>query len=114
MSISENKLIHATMIPWVIALVAFVGLSALLPGHRANKREEASHDSGISATSDDVAMRGRAADPVVYLEPISEEGIKASRSFSLIPRIEVHSSRIVTECVAGAVQGRAPPEREIA
>jgi hypothetical protein len=113
MSISENKLIHATMIPWVIALVAFVGLSALLPGHRANKREESSHDSGISATSDDVAMRGRSADPVVYLEPISDEEIKASKSFSVIPWIEVHSHLIATDCVAGAVQGRAPPVHEI-
>ncbi|GAA5115635.1 hypothetical protein JIN84_20135 [Luteolibacter yonseiensis] len=114
MSHSENKLLHATMIPWVIALVAFVGLGALLPGQRAGKRQETSHDSGISALSDDVQLRGRPVEPVAYLEPSAADDIKASPVFSWIPRIEARFTRPTGDPVDGAVRGRAPPAWDIA
>lgn len=97
------------MIPWVIALVAFVGLSALLPGQKISKRQETSHDSGISALSDDVQMRGRSADPVVFLAPVVGDEIRANSSFTWIPRIAACHSRPATDCFGGAVRGRAPP-----
>lgn len=111
---SETRFIHATMIPWVLALVALVGLSALLPGQRISKRQETSHDSGISSLSDDVQMRGRSADPVVFLEPAVGEEIRAGSSFTWIPRILARHSQPTTDCFVGAVQGRAPPLGKIA
>jgi len=111
---SETRFLHATMIPWVLALVALVGLSALLPGQRISKRQETSHDSGISSLSDDVQMRGRSLDPVVFLEPAMGGEIKAGTSFIWIPRIASRHSQPATDCFVGAAHGRAPPVRDIA
>ncbi len=99
------------MIPWVMALIALVGLNALAPIHRLTKKHESSHESGLSEFSDDVQIRGRFSDPLVFSEPESGDEAGMNPSLRPVPRLETQSAQPHARATGGAVLGRAPPVR---
>lgn len=97
------------MIPWVMAIIALIGLNALASVHRFTKKQESAHETAISELSDEVQARGRVADPLVYIEPTTAaEGTPATPS-TLVPRMDSHAVLIDSGVQGGRVQGRAPP-----
>ncbi len=109
MSLPENKTLRVAVIPWVMAIIALVGLNALASVHRFTKKQESSHESSISEISDDLQTRGRISDPLVFIEPDTEEETKPVVSNILIPLILPEPVVIDTGFKAGVVRGRAPP-----
>lgn len=110
MSLPEHKAIRTALIPWIMAVIALIGLSALASVHRFTKKQESSHESAISELSDEVLTRGRVSDPLVFIEPAGKESGKPTVSYTLVPIIALPGAFAGTSFRAGKVQGRAPPE----
>lgn len=114
MPLPENKTIRVAMIPWVMAIIALIGLNALASVHRFTKKQESGHESAISELSDEAQTRGRMADPLVYIEPTTATEGKPAGPGTHVPHVDPHAGVIDSDFKGGRVRGRAPPlQREI-
>lgn len=111
MSLPEHKTIRTTLIPWIVAIVALLGLNALASVHRFTKKDESSHKSAISELSDEIQARGGVSDPLVFIEPAVQEEAAPSEAGIPVPQVRVPGVLMETGVRAGGVQGRAPPEQ---
>lgn len=109
MSLPENKTIRLAVIPWIMAIIALIGLSALASVHRFTKKLESSQESAISELSDEAQPGGRVSGPLVLIEPATEEVTIPAVTYTLVPHIVPPSVLIVPDFKAGKIQGRAPP-----
>lgn len=109
MSVPEHKTIRTALIPWILAIVALVGLNALASVHRFTKKDESSHESAISELSDEVVAGIRVSEPLVYIEPSAEEEGPAALSWTPVPYLAAPGIVIPTGVRIGGVRGRAPP-----
>ncbi|RYD23309.1 MAG: hypothetical protein EOP88_04670 [Verrucomicrobiaceae bacterium] len=114
MSLPEHKTIRTALIPWIVAIVALIGLNALASVHRFTKKDESSHESAISELSDEVVAGIRVSEPLVYIEPAAAEEKPSALVWTPVPHVAAPGVFISTGVRIGGVQGRAPPvQREI-
>lgn len=100
---------RAVLIPWVITLVALVGLNALVPFHGRARRTECSDIVGLSQLSDDVQTPARVSSlPVALASQDSEADWATFLTWQLLC-IESSRRKTPLEPRGGGIQGRAPP-----
>ncbi|RYD47936.1 MAG: hypothetical protein EOP85_04555 [Verrucomicrobiaceae bacterium] len=109
MPLPENKSMRLAVIPWIMAIIALVGLNALASVHRFTKKQESSHESALSELSDDVVARGGVCDPLVFVEQAASADTPTTGISPFVPVALPELRLIDTGFTTGRVQGRAPP-----
>jgi hypothetical protein len=113
MTPSGHRPVRTALIPWVIALVALLGINVLVPDHSRSRRNEASDEIGLSQLPDNALPAGRTSNPLVCHAPGSPEWIGFLSFPWLFLCIEVRRDLPAVESFRGTVQGRAPPVRRV-
>jgi hypothetical protein len=106
---SDHRTGNRTMIPWVLALVALIGINALVSAHSRGRMREVSEEIGLSQIADDAQSLARVSSPLILFSPRHSEavgGFGLSSKLLLIGNSRVDS---VATSLEGAVHGRAPP-----
>jgi hypothetical protein len=108
MSRVESRPLHGALIPWVIALVAMLGLNSLAPELARSARRDA--PDGIKPT--ELAQQtpaGRILNLQISADPSPLNGIRFRSPAGVFLSIECRVDAPVAQSFAGAVRGRAPP-----
>lgn len=90
-----------------MALVALLGLNAIIPDHSLNRESAFSGETGLSQPADVPFAIGHAASQQVFLIPHTTCG--AAILVSRVLGIDVLREEPAVESQQGAVRGRAPP-----
>ena len=107
MHIPEDRSIRTALIPWVMALVALIGLSSIALDYSRARKSSSLGEAGVTQMAENPAAPGQMAHPLVFVSPESfrEAAILSSR----LLRMEVLRVEPLISSHAGAPQGRAPP-----
>ncbi|MGD7652373.1 MAG: hypothetical protein ACQCXQ_04095 [Verrucomicrobiales bacterium] len=97
------------LIPWVITLVALVGLNALVPLHGRVRKTDCSDIAGLSQLSDDAQSPARVSSLPVFLASQASGADLATFLTSQLLCIESLRQQAPLETRDGAIRGRAPP-----
>lgn len=109
MTLEETRTPRNAWIPWVLALVALLGLNAICGDYTRARRDESPDGVGLSLAAKDNGSVGRMVDPVVLAPP----GPRLEAPSNVV--VAVRMGRIADGDAApstlrrGAMQGRAPP-----
>jgi hypothetical protein len=109
MTASEDKFAPGPWIPWIAALMVWLGWSALVPDHLSAAKESPGDGIGLVHHADNVPAPVVKPHPFTGLLPLPC-GIGG---FWKLPSqrlgIEVLRERFTAESRRGGIQGRAPP-----
>jgi hypothetical protein len=108
MSRFEARQLSCAWIPWVIAVVAMLGLNGLAPELAVSMRKAAADEIKSSQIAHPAHLAGRALNFPISSDPSPfGTGLISPPGFFL--GIEGSGERPVVEVLAGAGHGRAPP-----
>jgi|GEM_PF-3911005 len=108
MSRVETRPLHCALIPWVIALVAMLGLNSLAPDLGRSARRDSPDEIKPSELAQQTPA-GRILNFQVSPEPSPCDGIRLLSPSGGFLSIDCLVDAPVVQSLAGAVQGRAPP-----
>ena len=114
MTISNHRSCRAVLIPWVITLVALVGMNALAPNHARMRKTESSDIARLSQLSDEAQTPARVSNLPVFLAPQLTVSDWAMSLMSQFLCMETHRQQPPLQARKGAMRGRAPPIRPLA
>jgi hypothetical protein len=107
MHIPEDRSIRTALIPWVMALVALIGLSSMAPDFSRNRKNGPSGEASVTLLAENPSAPGTMANQLVFLTP---ESIRhAAISSSRLSRVEIPRIEPSIPSLCGVPQGRAPP-----
>ncbi len=111
MTEEEKRTPRNAWIPWVLALVALLGLNAICGDYSRTRRDESPDGVGLSLAAKDSATAGRVSDPLMLAPPGPR--LEASANLIVVTRFGIMAleERIPATMRRGAMQGRAPPAR---
>ena len=109
MTATNHRTCNRTMIPWVIALVALIGLNAIVSEHSRGRMREVSDEIGLSQIADDAQTLARTANPLLLFTPDCSETSASPGLSSRLLSIETGREHPVATVLGGAIRGRAPP-----
>jgi hypothetical protein len=112
MPASTDRPLHAVLIPWVIALVALIGLNAVVPDYSRTRKNDSNGETGLSQPADAPPAPGHISSPLVFLIP--HVTCRAAILVSHVVCLEVFRAERPAALPQGAVHGRAPPTGSIA
>lgn len=107
MHIPEDRSIRTALIPWVMALVALIGMSSIALDYSRARKSGSLGEAGVTQLAENPAAPGQMAHPLVFISPESFR-VAAVLSSRLL-RVEVLRSEPLTPSLSGMPQGRAPP-----
>jgi hypothetical protein len=108
----EDRSLRTALIPWVMALVALIGLSSVAPDYSRNRKSGTSGEASVSQLADNPQAQGNLASPLVFLAPESlHEAAALSSRFLLIEALRMEP---LIHSPEGVAQGRAPPASSLA
>jgi hypothetical protein len=99
--------IPAALAPWVVVLVALIGLNAITQDHSRGRRSDSTGKAEISQPADVLVAAGNFAGPLVFLIPHS--AYHAATPVSGLLGVEISHEEPLSEFPQGGVRGRAPP-----
>jgi len=114
MSTFDHRPFNTVLIPWVIALVTLIGLTALVPDQARVRKIGSSGELELSQLADDATPVGRTSSSQVFLAPHLKDVTGALCTSSGLILIEQHQGQTVFRSKEGAIRGRAPPARRLA
>jgi hypothetical protein len=103
----EDRTIRTALIPWVMALVALIGLSSMVPDYSRIRKSGSSGEASVTQLADSPSALGNVAHPLAFLSPVSIR--EAAILTSQLLRVEVLRIEPLTPSLDGVPQGRAPP-----
>ncbi len=114
MTNANHRPYRAVLIPWVITLVALVGLNALAPSNGRTRKNDSSEIAGLSQLADDAQTTARLSNLPVFLAPRLTEADWAISLTSRLLCLETLRQQAPLQARNGAIRGRAPPVRALA
>lgn len=109
MQLTDERSTPTAWIPWILALAAVFGWTALAPDHLTVGKGKRQDGMGLVQVADDLPAPGIASHPLAGLVPsVGGEGRPPGISGRLLA-IEVVREAPPTAVRRGRVQGRAPP-----
>ena len=114
MTITNHRSYRAVLIPWVITLVALVGLNALVPNHGRTRKSDSSEIAGLSQLADDARTLARISNLPVFLSPQLTEADWTMSHTARLLCIETLRQQTPRQARNGAIRERAPPVRPLA
>ena len=109
MTLSDHRTCRAVLIPWVITLVALVGLNALAPNHGRIRKSESLDIAGLSQLTDDAQTPARVSNLPVFPAPHLSGSDWAMSLTSQLLSVETLRQQAPFQSRDGTVRGRAPP-----
>lgn len=108
MTVSTERPIHAAvMTPWVIVLVALIGLNAFSQEYSRVRRDDSTGKAALTQPVEVANTSGNFSGPLVFLTAHSTS--YAAILVSQVLGLEVSHEEPLAEFPHGAVRGRAPP-----
>ncbi|MEP3213315.1 MAG: hypothetical protein ABJQ29_08980 [Luteolibacter sp.] len=107
MSASTERPVQAVLTPWVIALIALIGLNAFSQEYSRTRRDESSGKITLTQSGEFANATGNFTGSLVFLTAQSSH--HAAILVSQILGLEVTHEEPLAEFPHGAVRGRAPP-----
>jgi hypothetical protein len=108
---SPKHPVPSVMIPWIIALGLFFGVSAVTPDYFSGEKHGGSKEVSVSQVADHAHLSGHSAAPLLKLPAIAWSYCGLSAPTASLLRIDHSRDRCVFLISLGVAQGRAPPAR---
>lgn len=105
----ETRAHRIAWIPWVLALVALLGLNSVYREDSRVRRNDPIDGIGLSLASQDPEMAGRVSNPLVPGPPAPLIDTTSHDPGETFVKLEAGRIVVLASLRHGAVQGRAPP-----
>lgn len=109
MRIEESRQHHIAWIPWVLALVALLGVDAVGKQTSQGRLNDTADELGMSVCAKAGGTTGRAADPVVLGAPVPLIDTAILNPECTFLKLQTAENLIQESQRQGWVRGRAPP-----
>jgi hypothetical protein len=100
---------HIPWIPWILALVALLGVDAISKETSYGKLSDANDGVGLSADARVFGSVGRASDPLVLGPPAPPFDLAMHVSAGMLLKLAPGEEWVPHSLRRGSVWGRAPP-----